>query len=58
MSDLTITFKVIGKGDSREVSSRYSGEIHTVADATVDVYFEDYDLAKFLQFVADVGVSS
>ena len=35
MSDLTITFKVIGKGDSREVSSRYSGEIHTVADATV-----------------------
>jgi len=30
----------------------------TVADATIDVYFEDYDLAKFLQFVADVGVSS
>jgi len=29
----------------------------TVADATVDVYFEDHDLAKFLQFVADVGVS-
>ena len=29
----------------------------TVADATIDVYFEDYDLAKFLQFVADVGVS-
>ncbi len=29
----------------------------TVTDATKDVYFEDYDLAKFLQFVADVGVS-
>ena len=29
----------------------------TVADATIDVCFEDYDLAKFLQFVADVGVS-
>ena len=29
----------------------------TVADATIDVYFEDHDLAKFLQFVADVGVS-
>ena len=29
----------------------------TVADATKDVYFEDYDLAKFLRFIADVGVS-
>ncbi len=29
----------------------------TVADATIDVYFEEYDLAKFLQFIADVGVS-
>jgi len=29
----------------------------TVADATKDVYFEDYDLAKLLQFIADVGVS-
>lgn len=29
----------------------------TVADATVDVYFEDYDLSKFLQFVVDVGIS-
>jgi predicted kinase len=29
----------------------------TVADATVDVYFEDYDLSALLQFVADVGVS-
>jgi len=29
----------------------------TVADATKDVYFEDYDLAKVLRFIADVGVS-
>lgn len=29
----------------------------TVADATKDVYFENYDLAKLLQFIADVGVS-
>ena len=29
----------------------------TVADATVDVYFEDHDLSAFLQFVADVGIS-
>ncbi len=29
----------------------------TVAEATIDVYFEDYDLAKFLQFIADIGVS-
>ncbi len=29
----------------------------TVADATKDVYFKDYDLAKLLQFIADVGVS-
>lgn len=29
----------------------------TVADATIDVYFEDHNLAKLLQFVADVGVS-
>ena len=29
----------------------------TVADATKDVYFEDYDLAQLLQFIADVGVS-
>ena len=28
-----------------------------VADATKDVYFNDYDLAKLLQFIADVGVS-
>jgi len=29
----------------------------TVADATVDVYFEEYDLSAFLQFVADIGIS-
>jgi hypothetical protein len=29
----------------------------TVADATVDVYFEAHDLAKLLRFIADVGVS-
>jgi len=29
----------------------------TVEDATKDVYFENYDLAKLLQFIADVGVS-
>ena len=28
----------------------------TVADATKDVYFEDYDLAKLLRFIADVGI--
>jgi hypothetical protein len=29
----------------------------TVADATKDVFFESYNLAKLLQFIADVGVS-
>jgi hypothetical protein len=29
----------------------------TVADATKDVFFESHDLAKLLQFIADVGVS-
>jgi len=29
----------------------------TVADATKDVFFESYDLARLLQFIADVGVS-
>lgn len=29
----------------------------TVADATKDVYFKNYDLAKLLQFIADIGVS-
>jgi len=30
----------------------------TVADATVDVDFEEHDLSAFLQFVVDVGISS
>ena len=29
----------------------------TVADATVDVHFEEYDLSGLLRFIADVGVS-
>ena len=29
----------------------------TVEDATKDVYFKDHDLAKLLQFIADVGLS-
>ena len=29
----------------------------TVADATKDVYFEEYELSKLLRFIADVGVS-
>ena len=29
----------------------------TVADATVDVYFETHDLARMLRFIADVGIS-
>jgi len=29
----------------------------TIEDTTKDVYFEDYDLAKLLRFIADVGVS-
>jgi hypothetical protein len=29
----------------------------TIEDATKDVYFEDYDLAKLLQFISDVGIS-
>lgn len=29
----------------------------TVEDATKDVCFEDYDLAKLLRFIADIGVS-
>jgi len=28
----------------------------TVADATIDVFFEEYDLAKLLRFIADVGI--
>ena len=29
----------------------------TIEDATKDVYFEDYNLAELLRFIADVGVS-
>ena len=29
----------------------------TIEDATIDVFFEEYDLAKLLRFIADVGVS-
>jgi hypothetical protein len=29
----------------------------TIQNADVDVFFEEYDLAKLLQFIADVGVS-
>lgn len=29
----------------------------TIEDATIDVFFEEYDLAELLRFVADVGVS-
>ena len=28
-----------------------------VANATTDVFFENHDLAKLLQFIADVGIS-
>ena len=29
----------------------------TIEDTTIDVFFEEYDLAKLLRFIADVGVS-
>ena len=29
----------------------------TIEDATIDVFFEEYDLAKLLRFIAEVGVS-
>ena len=29
----------------------------TIEDATIDVFFEEYDLARLLRFIADVGVS-
>ena len=29
----------------------------TIQDATIDVFFKEYDLAKLLRFIADVGVS-
>ena len=32
----------------------FDGTIH---DATIDVFFKEYDLAKLLRFIADVGVS-
>ena len=35
MFNIDVTFKVIGIGEPREVTSRRSGESHTVADATV-----------------------
>jgi replication factor A1 len=35
MYNFDISFKVIGIGEAREVSSRSSGETHAVADATV-----------------------
>lgn len=35
MNNLVTTFKVVGKSETREVSSRRTGEIHLVADATV-----------------------
>jgi hypothetical protein len=28
----------------------------TIQNADVDVFFEEYDLAKLLQFIADVGL--
>jgi len=35
MNNLIITFKVVGKSETREVNSRRTGEVHLVADATV-----------------------
>ncbi|MFX1578797.1 MAG: single-stranded DNA-binding protein [Promethearchaeota archaeon] len=35
MKNITISFKVVGIGEEREVSSRRDGETHRVADATV-----------------------
>ncbi|MFW9847394.1 MAG: single-stranded DNA-binding protein [Candidatus Thorarchaeota archaeon] len=35
MKNLTITFKVIEKGEPREVTSRHDGETHRVADIVV-----------------------
>jgi len=29
----------------------------TIEDATIDVFFNEYDLAKLFRFIADVGVS-
>ena len=30
----------------------------TIQDATIDVFFEEYDMAKVLRFIADVGVEA
>jgi hypothetical protein len=30
----------------------------TIQDATIDVFFEEYDLPQLLRFIADVGVES
>ncbi|MFX1483130.1 MAG: hypothetical protein ACFFCP_08070 [Promethearchaeota archaeon] len=35
MSNLVVVFRVIGKGETREVTSRHTGEIHQIADASV-----------------------
>ena len=35
MKNVTVVFKVVDKGEVREVNSRHTGEIHLVADATV-----------------------
>ena len=35
MNEIEIVFRVVGKGEPREVRSRHSGDFHLVADATV-----------------------
>lgn len=35
MKNLTITFKVLSKGEAREVTSRHDGETHRVADIVI-----------------------
>ena len=34
MKNVTVIFKIVDKGEVREVTSRHTGEIHLVADAT------------------------
>jgi len=34
MKNINVTFKIVDKGEVREVTSRHTGEIHCVADAT------------------------
>ena len=41
----------------RKLAIEAEGLTAALPTLPVDVYFEDHDLAKFLQFVADVGVS-